>query len=148
MNMNNLRIFQEAAAIGLIAISVALFGGCDQSDDNTSSQEATVYLKAEDNGDTVAMHNGDKLEIALPSNPSTGYEWEIASFDKSILEEGNHEYIQDPSPGPEPIVGSGGTNIFRFAAISTGRTPLTLIYHRSWENLPPEETFEVQIVVQ
>jgi predicted secreted protein len=78
---------------------------------------------------------------------SIGYEWDIASFDRSILAEGDHEYVPDTSSS-NPLVGAGGTFIFRFTAVASGRTPLTLIYHRSWETVPPLDTFAADVVVQ
>ena len=172
--MKKVRAFPKTAAIGSMAILVAVLGGCEE--DGASSQEqssavstndtqaqtqsqsegavavassanVTVRLTAERDGDSTSMHPGDRLEIALRGNPTTGYEWDIASFDRSILAEGNHEYVPDTSSS-NPLVGAGGTFIFRFTAVASGRTPLTLIYHRSWETVPPLDTFAADVVVQ
>jgi predicted secreted protein len=37
--------------------------------------------------------------------------------------------------------------ILRFEAVNSGQTDLDLVYHRSWEDEQPLETFSVQVVV-
>ena len=63
------------------------------------------------------------------------------------MQQGEVEFQQDPKS--EGLVGSGGTEIFRFKAQKSGPVNLTLIYHRPWdENVEPLETFVVQILVK
>jgi len=93
----------------------------------------------------VEMHIGDTLEIILKGNPTTGYIWEVASVDASILRQiGKTEFKADSK-----ALGSGGKIIMRFKAAETGQTFLRLVYHRTFEkNVPPLKTFEVTIVVK
>ena len=45
-------------------------------------------------------------------------------------------------------IGAGGTQAFRFKAIGTGQTTLTLVYRRPWENnVAPTQTFTIQVSV-
>ena len=93
------------------------------------------------------MNTGDNLEIVLKANPTTGYKWEVASVDSSILSKTGTEYR--PDVVPKGIVGSGGTSMNRFRAIKIGKTFLKLIYRRPFEkNVPPVKTFEITVVVK
>jgi len=49
--------------------------------------------------------------------------------------------------GASPIVGAGGWEIFRFKAVRAGQTNLEFVYHRSWEDAEPLETFSIQVTV-
>jgi len=110
-----------------------------------SIPQAAVTLSEEDTGSTVALRAGDTMDVVLDGNPTTGFSWETAAIDASVLK-------QLGEPGFEPytnLIGSGGKFTFRFEAVSSGQTLLRLVYHRPWETeVSPEKTFEVTVVVQ
>jgi inhibitor of cysteine peptidase len=110
-----------------------------------SIPEAAVRLSEEDAGSTVELRMGDTIEVVLDGNPTTGFLWETAAVDASVLK-------QLGEPGFEPytnLIGSGGKFTFRFEAVASGQTLLRLIYHRPWEkDVPPERTFEVTVTAQ
>ena len=103
-----------------------------------------MKISAEDNGGQVTLEVGQTLVLTLASNPTTGYEWEIAEIDEAILKETHHEYKADWPV----LIGSGGKEIWRFQAQSSGSTTLSLEYRRSWEKAEPIETFGVEVVVR
>ena len=107
--------------------------------------EAAVRLSEGDAGGTVELRVGDTMEVVLEGNPTTGFLWETAAVDASVLK-------QLGEPGFEPytsLIGSGGKFTFRFEAVASGQTLLRLVYHRPWEkDVPPEKTFEVTVMVQ
>lgn len=97
------------------------------------------------NGGDVVLNAGDTLVLRLESNPTTGYGWEIAEVDETILREAYHEYEAESSD----LVGSGGHEIWRFQTQSSGSTTLLLEYKRPWEEgVEPEKTFSVHVVVR
>jgi len=110
-----------------------------------SVPQPAVTLSEEDAGSTVELRVGDTMEVVLDGNPTTGFSWETVAVDASVLK-------QLGEPGFEPytnLIGSGGKFTFRFEAVASGQTLLRLVYHRPWETeVPPEETFEVTVVVQ
>ena len=110
-----------------------------------SSDENGRTLTVENAGQTIEMNVGYIFSVELEGNPSTGYTWEVAEMDTALLKQvGETEFETD-----NDLVGASGVLILRFEAIGTGETPLNLIYHRPWEeNIPPEETFEVSLVVK
>ena len=109
------------------------------------SVRGAVMLSEKDTGSTVWILSGETLEVALKGNPTTGYMWEVASVDTTVLVRiGKAEFIPD-----RMARGAGGMIIVRFKAGKAGQTHLKLIYHRSFEkDIPPVKTFEVTVLVE
>jgi inhibitor of cysteine peptidase len=102
-------------------------------------------LSENESGSTVELHTGDTLEVALSGNPTTGYQWEIASGDTKVIKwREKPEYRSDSA-----AVGSSGMFTFTFEAAAPGQTVLRLVYHRPFErNVPPARTFEFTVIVK
>ena len=82
---------------------LALFSGC--------GTKGTSFTDA-DNGKQITVKSGDLVTLALVSNPTTGYSWQVMEIDNAILvQDGEPEYKQ--SAGSEGLVGAGGTETFR-----------------------------------
>ena len=100
-------------------------------------------LREEDSGRQVELAVGEKMFITLDSNPTTGYQWEVADVDESVLTQLGIGYDAD-SP---QLIGSGGEETFTFEAVGVGETSLQLIYHQPWDDAPPDDDFSVTVVV-
>jgi inhibitor of cysteine peptidase len=97
-------------------------------------------------GQAVQMQVGQELAVSLPSNPSTGYTWQVDTIDPTVLQQvGAAEY---QSLASTPLPGAGGIESFRFAAIGPGQAPLRLIYSRSFASEEPGEIFFLQVIVR
>jgi len=98
-----------------------------------------------DNNSSLTLPTNQVLVVALPANPTTGYQWEVKTVDSGVLKQlGDVTYQPDSN-----LVGSGGTSTLVFLAAGKGKTELNLIYARSWEkNTPPAKTFTLQIEVK
>jgi inhibitor of cysteine peptidase len=96
-----------------------------------------------DEGQAIDTEVNQQFVIALGSNPTTGYGWE-ASYDETMLElvGGESEY-EEPGDG---LVGAGGVEYFRFKALETGRTEITLVYKHTWEESTPDDLTKVFVV--
>ncbi|WP_185966030.1 protease inhibitor I42 family protein [Flavobacterium sp. ZT3R18] len=78
------------------------------------------------------INKKDVLEIKLESNPTTGYSWKwIKSESNKMLDSIDAIYV--PTKVSNGVVGSGGTEIFKFKANKSGIESLTFEYCRSWE---------------
>jgi len=91
----------------------------------------TVFITAEPD---------ERVEIRLPANATTGYEW--------VLDKGYHKrYVEFLKRGYEvanpELLGSSGTSVWLFKAGHEGVTELTLEYLRPWE----EETEDKRVVL-
>ena len=92
--------------------------------------EPEVLITASDRGGTREAHPGDAIVIRLPENITTGYRWEIAGLDRSVVELVDTDYLETPEPR---VIGRGGTRTFRFRARAGGRTRIELRMRRPWE---------------
>jgi len=80
---------------------------------------------------TINANVNEEFVIALDSNPTTGYNWE-ESYNEAMLKLVESKYEMGKQ-AEEGMVGAGGTQYFRFQALKTGTTEITLTYKRSWE---------------
>jgi inhibitor of cysteine peptidase len=108
-----------------------------------------VNVDENDDGSQVELEQGQILVVTLESNPTTGYGWEVAEIQESILEQMGEAEFKPSQTGEPPMTGAGGWEIFRFKAISAGQMTLQLVYRRSWEEgVEPINTFSLQVVVR
>jgi len=125
-----------AATIACAAI-LATVAGCAPS---------AVTLRTEHNGTSVTLEEGQTLEIALPSNPSTGYSWLVAAMPACLESAGESVFESEAAAG---VVGAGGTETLTFTATQAGSGPLALEYKRSWETgVEPADTFTAEVTVK
>src|SRR6266508_2690184 len=80
----------------LIIVIVSLLYACAAK---ASHDESTKQLTEADTGRSIELHIGDELEVTLPSNPTTGFQWEVSAVDTSILrslvsQSLNHQMMQ------------------------------------------------------
>lgn len=87
-----------------------------------------MLLTEENNNTTVAAHIGDMIEVLLSENPSTGYRWEVAAFDRSVVSAGESRFA--PAAGG---IGAGGTRHLAFLVRDAGTGRVELVLRRSWE---------------
>jgi len=106
---------------------------------------ATKVVTDADKGGQVRLKLGDKLELRLPSNPSTGYMWYVEKGSTPLLKLARQSQTEHTEPG----VGRPVFQVFKFEPKRGGEGVLLLHYVRSW--LPPtpeDEKFNVRIVVE
>jgi inhibitor of cysteine peptidase len=107
-----------------------------------------IHVDVDDAGSQVEIEDGQILVVTLESNPTTGYRWEQAENQESILEQMGEAEFKQSETGEPPLVGAGGWEIFRFKAISAGQMTLQLVYRRPWEEgVEPINTFSIEVVV-
>ena len=130
----------------LVALVTMVATGCG---DPADAAGGPLKLGEADNGKSYTVEAGETVEVVLPGNPNTGYEWtaDLTKEAAEILEQaGEPAYVQDPVE--DNVVGVGGQFTFTFKAKAAGEATLKLVYSRSWEDVEPLETFEAQITVE
>lgn len=91
-----------------------------------------IILFEEDNNTLNDATVGETILIKLPSNPSTGYKWDlIESGYSDYLYLENSEFISTSNKAE--IVGTGGYEIFELSPLAEGTTEILLEYRRGWE---------------
>jgi inhibitor of cysteine peptidase len=79
-------------------------------------------------GSTIETAGGKTFQIAIESNPTTGYSWS-ASFDKASLELVKITFRE----GSSGLVGAPSTQVFEFKGLKKGSFEVKLDYLRPWE---------------
>lgn len=70
----------------------------------------------------VTVRSGDQFTVTLPSNPSTGYSWQMVKEpDGKVLKKVGSKYNEPHKQNP-PIVGAGGTETWSFKSAGKGNT--------------------------
>ncbi|MCU0637418.1 MAG: protease inhibitor I42 family protein, partial [Methanothrix sp.] len=91
----------------------------------------------------IQANVGEPFTITLPSNPSTGYTWTF-DYDYVLLKAEQAEF--EPPAAQSIRIGSGGSSVFIFTPIATGKTTIRFVYKRPWENIVAEtRTYYVDI---
>ena len=73
---------------------------------------------------------GEEFSIPLESNPTTGYQWQLAyELEEGVLELIGSEY----APPASDLVGAGGVEFWSFRCLAPGKTVIAFKYVRPWE---------------
>ena len=108
--------------IALVA-AAALLAAC--GDDGGT----TVELDATDSLSEVSLDVGDRLDVRLEANPTTGYSWELGPLPVG-LELVSSEFEE---PGGS-LVGAAGTQVFGFDVVGPGDGILRFEYVRVFDD--------------
>lgn len=90
---------------------------------------------------SIQVAAGETFAVALASNPTTGYTWQVG-VDQQHLELINQTF----TPKGEGV-GAGGQEVFTFRARADGKTGIACEYRRPWDK-EPRETKRIQVVIE
>jgi len=97
------------------------------------------------NGKTIDCSPDDVIEVRLPGNPTTGYQWmqtQQPSDQVLVLTKEDFELVNSD----RKMVGVPGTYYFRYVVSGKGNEGIRLQYRRSWEkNQEPAGRFDVLV---
>ena len=136
----------RAAVRATTAFTIALaMTGCRMMRDDETPAERTVTVTA---SGPVSVTVGDTVAVMLPANPSTGFQWEVATAPDVRVLAASGDMVYTPTTLQSPMPGAGGSASFRFRAVAAGTTGITLVYRRIWEiGVPPADTVTVAVTV-
>ena len=101
-------------------------------------------LDASNEGARVSLDPGGQVEVLLEGNATTGFTWDLADHDPAVIAlQGEPVYEETTTD----VVGAGGTWRFMLVGQEPGECEVRFIYHRTWEDEPPEQTFSFTAVV-
>lgn len=125
----------------LLPCSVVLLAAC-------GSQPTSVTLEEKQLKDCpVRLHSGQTLNVSLPSNPTTGFRWEVLEAAPQVLHSLGPEVYNTPEDAG--IVGSAGLSVWRYQAQQSGSGRLLMQYRRPWEvGVDPAQTIDCVIEVR
>ncbi len=105
-----------------------------------------IVLSEKDAGKSFELYKGSLIEIRLEGNPTTGYAWAASpSTDNDLV----LKVLDDSGyiASQPALTGSGGTFVFKYMAANPGTARLVFGYARSWETVPPIQTWTATIKV-
>lgn len=134
----------------VLAATLAVSGSVWSASDGGGSTAETFRVDGPVSGRAVALAMGQRLEVRLPSNPSTGYSWSIVETPSRVLKlEGPSTYQADSRAEAVGMVGAGGTEVWTFMAEGAGTQDLRFEYRRPWEsNTVPAEVSSYAVTVR
>lgn len=131
--------------LGVLAVS--LLYGCKTQNGEVFVEETKTQQKSEDiktytdSNEVIKIQKGEKFQIALESNPTTGYGWEFKTNTSLIV------LIDQKFEAQSNLIGAGGVETFIFSTLNTGETEIVFSYKRSWEEEAIEEkVFKIEIL--
>lgn len=103
---------------------------------------AAQTLNLDDDGMRLELKTGDEVELVLPGNPTTGYEWVVIEAPSNLQQVNETEFVAESD-----LIGAGGDFHFRFRATAPGTAQLILTYERPFEEVEPLDAFEIEVTV-
>jgi inhibitor of cysteine peptidase len=104
-----------------------------------------TLLEPTDHTQLITVKAGETFDLVVPSNPSTGYHWDIVpELDANLVEFAEQNYFADQPVAP----GSGGMEVWTFRAVNAGNTMVVLGYYPPGNEMDPEETVTFSIHVE
>jgi len=87
---------------------------------------------------------GNSFEVVLPSNPTTGYKWELTDLTEGVLEKVKDNY-KTSKKYADNIVGAGGEETWTFKVIADERSHIVMEYRRPWDKLDVANKFTITV---
>jgi inhibitor of cysteine peptidase len=112
--------------------------------DTDEPKGKTHALTEKNGGETLKLKKGDTITLTLPSNPTTGFRWQVVRVNPELVAlDGKPSY----KPAAKGLIGGGGRQTFTFKAADVGWSQLELYYWRGFEKgkNPPAKKFSLTV---
>jgi len=140
--------FSKAFLVTLVAVLIAATSACKSSTTKPDKKiiiPPPAKITQADNGRRISVLPDQRVEITLPGNPSTGYQWVLTDkpADLELAEAREPQFKPDTKK-----VGAPGMITLTYRITRSGSGTLRLAYRRPWEKgTRPVKTFAVTLVV-
>ncbi len=118
-----------------LLMALAALAGCAGQPTSVSIEPSAKALQVSPGQQArckpIELKQGQTLILSLPSNPTTGFRWQLFDAAPSVLKALGPEVYRVPKEAG--IVGSAGLSTWRFQATLPGQGRLLLQYQRPWE---------------
>jgi len=118
-----------------LLMALAALAGCAGQPTSVSIEPSTRALQVSPGQQArctpIELKRGQTLILSLPSNPTTGFRWQLFGAAPSVLKTLGPQVYRVPEEAG--IVGSAGVSTWRFQSVQPGQGRLLLQYQRPWE---------------
>lgn len=122
----------------LLLPALMLLGGCASKPPATVTLEESQAYRCH----PLQLHQGQTLVLSLPSDPTSGYRWQLLDAAPAVLRSLGPEVYSNPEDSGD-LVGSDGESTWRFQVAKAGDAQLALRYQQAWDaDGAPAKTFE------
>ncbi|TLX54703.1 peptidase inhibitor I42 [Stutzerimonas nosocomialis] len=123
----------------ILPASLTLLAAC------SSTPPSSVSLK-DDRSCPLNLHAGQTLIVSLPSNPTSGYRWNLQDAAPGQLKSLGPEVFSSPD---KDVIGGEGLSTWRFQVQGGGSGRLYLAYQQPWDAAAePAGLFDCRIEVR
>jgi inhibitor of cysteine peptidase len=138
--------------ISFSLIAILLLSGCATLSSTPTpspnlpptAETPNTFLEPTDPTQLMTVKTGETFNLVLPSNPSTGYRWNIVpELDENIV-----QFVEQGYSAEQPVIpGSGGLDVWTFRAVNAGDTTVVLGHYPPSNPNEPEEvvTFSIHV---
>jgi len=132
---------------GLMAVSwlvLLLLMFVSTSQQSVSAKDTQVVTATQDQKSAEAsVTTNHELQVRLPSQPGTGFSWQLLRTPSLVKLKG-----QSTEPPDKSRPGAWQMQMFRFQAGTPGSETLQFGYRRLWEkDTPPAKTFSLVVTI-
>ena len=109
-----------------------------------------LQFDASSNGSEIELKTGEKFEIVLRENPTTGFRWHLVANGEPACRLLGNSFEPGKSRDKSGIyTGNGGDHSWQFQAEQPGLVKIEFVYRRSWEQaVPPAQSFTLTVHVR
>jgi len=122
----------------LFLLPLLFLGGC------TLSKEKLPQIVLKDKGLNFDFIVDQQFQVVLPSNQTTGYQWQVDDITLGVLELVDNEY-QVSDKYTTNVVGAGGEEIWTFKVKKIARSHVVMKYRRPWDQKDVANNFLITI---
>jgi predicted secreted protein len=137
-------LIARAIAVKFALAAMLLTAIIDGQAQHNIAAPQDLVLTAQDDNQVVSAIVGQRIQIQLAANPSTGFSWSFTVTNgDAVAASGDPSYV----PNDPGVTGGGGINSFPFLALKTGAATLAFVYRQPWNPQGAAQVFTVTIQV-
>ena len=103
-----------------------------------------VQVNQNDDGEALAVKAGDTIEVMLPDQPSTDFQWQFQKPNAKVL-----KAVGKPVFTPNnDTIGAKGKTMWTFTVVGPGKAPLIADYNQVPAQATPVKTFQVDVAAK
>ena len=105
-----------------------------------------IRLDESFDGGSVTLRVGQRIDLALAENASTGYRWHPARPCPPVASPALREIAEAFAAPGRQMPGASGIRLIYFEAVSAGNADLEFEYRRAWQ-APAARSFRLRVEI-